>query len=155
MAEEELVKNIIREELQELHKVHKTPRRTTIEMDASDVRDIEDIISDESVIITISGDDYVKRMPVKVFREQKRGGQGVTGFDMKKGSDFLKSVYSASTKDYLLIFTNLGQCYWLKVWQLPEGERRAKRKPIINFLEGIRPGEQVAAVLNVKREYEL
>lgn len=70
---------------------------------------------------------------------------------MKKGSDFLKAVYSASTKDYLLIFTNFGQCYWLKVWQLPEGERRAKGKPIINFLEGIRPGEQVAAVLNVKR----
>ena len=126
LAEEELVKNIIREELQELHKVHKTPRRTTIEMDAGDIRDIEDIISDESVIITISGDDYVKRMPVKVFREQKRGGQGVTGFDMKKGSDFLKAVYSASTKDYLLIFTNFGQCYWLKVWQLPEVERRAK-----------------------------
>lgn len=151
LAEEELVKDIIREELQELHKVHKTPRRTRIEMDAGDVRDIEDIISDESVIITISGDDYVKRMPVKVFREQKRGGQGVTGFDMKKGSDFLKAVYSASTKDYLLIFTNFGQCYWLKVWRLPEGERRAKGKPIINFLEGIRPGEQVAAVLNVKR----
>lgn len=109
LAEEELVKDIIREELQELHKVHKTPRRTRIEMDAGDVRDIEDIISDESVIITISGDDYVKRMPVKVFREQKRGGQGVTGFDMKKGSDFLKAVYSASTKDYLLIFTNFGQ----------------------------------------------
>ncbi|ADZ18820.1 DNA topoisomerase (ATP-hydrolyzing) subunit A [Chlamydia psittaci] len=150
LADEGLVKDIIRNELQELQKLHKTPRRTTIEFDADDIRDIEDIITNEPVIITISGDDYVKRMPVKVFREQKRGGHGVSGFDMKKGSDFLKAVYSASTKDYLLIFTNFGQCYWLKVWQLPEGERRAKGKPIINFLEGIRPGEQLAAVLNIK-----
>ncbi|WP_348664058.1 DNA topoisomerase (ATP-hydrolyzing) subunit A [Chlamydia vaughanii] len=150
LADEGLVKDIIRNELQDLQRLHKTPRRTTIEFDADDIRDIEDIITDEPVIITISGDDYVKRMPIKVFREQKRGGHGVSGFDMKKGSDFLKAVYSASTKDYLLIFTNFGQCYWLKVWQLPEGERRAKGKPIINFLEGIRPGEQLAAVLNVK-----
>ncbi|SFW03940.1 DNA gyrase subunit A [Chlamydia abortus] len=150
LANEGLVKDIIRNELQELQKLHKTPRRTTIEFDADDIRDIEDIITNEPVIITISGDDYVKRMPIKVFREQKRGGHGVSGFDMKKGSDFLKAVYSASTKDYLLIFTNFGQCYWLKVWQLPEGERRAKGKPIINFLEGIRPGEQLAAVLNIK-----
>ncbi|EGK69257.1 DNA gyrase subunit A [Chlamydia abortus LLG] len=150
LADEGLVNDIIRNELQELQKLHKTPRRTTIEFDADDIRDIEDIITNEPVIITISGDDYVKRMPIKVFREQKRGGHGVSGFDMKKGSDFLKAVYSASTKDYLLIFTNFGQCYWLKVWQLPEGERRAKGKPIINFLEGIRPGEQLAAVLNIK-----
>lgn len=150
LADEELVKDIIRTELQDLVKYHKTPRKTTIEFDADDVRDIEDIITDESVIITISGDDYVKRMPVKVFREQRRGGHGVSGFDMKKGSDFLKAVYSASTKDYLLIFTNFGQCYWIKVWRLPEGERRSKGKSLINFLEGIRPGEQVSAILNVK-----
>lgn len=150
LASEELVKDIIRSELVDLQKLHKTPRRTTIEPNSDDAQDIEDIISDESVIITISGDDYVKRMPIKVFKEQRRGGHGVTGFDIKKETDFLKSVYSASTKDYLLIFTNLGQCYWLKVWQLPEGERRAKGKPIINFLEGIRPNEQLAAVLNVK-----
>lgn len=151
LSDEGLVREIIGTELRELLKLHKTPRRTTIEPDVDDVRDIEDIITDESVIITISGDDYVKRMPVKVFREQKRGGQGVTGFDMKKSSDYLKAVYSASTKDYLLIFTNYGQCYWLKVWQLPEGERRAKGKPLINFLEGIKQGERLAAVLNVKR----
>lgn len=150
LADEELVKDIIRTELQDLVKYHKTPRKTTIEFDADDVRDIEDIITDESVIITISGDDYVKRMPIKVFREQRRGGHGVSGFDMKKGADFLKAVYSASTKDYLLIFTNFGQCYWIKVWRLPEGERRSKGKSLINFLEGIRPGEQVAAILNVK-----
>lgn len=150
LSDESLVKDIIRNELQDLQKIHKTLRRTTIEFDADDVRDIEDIITNEPVVITISGDDYVKRMPIKVFREQKRGGHGITGFDMKKSTDFLKAVYSASTKDYLLIFTNFGQCYWLKVWQLPEGERRAKGKPIINFLEGIRPGEQLAAVLNIK-----
>ncbi|AAD18423.1 DNA topoisomerase (ATP-hydrolyzing) subunit A [Chlamydia pneumoniae] len=150
LSDEGLVKDIIRNELQDLLKHHKVARRTTIEFDADDIRDIEDIITNESVIITISGDDYVKRMPVKVFKEQRRGGHGVTGFDMKKGAGFLKAVYSAFTKDYLLIFTNFGQCYWLKVWQLPEGERRAKGKPIINFLEGIRPGEELAAILNIK-----
>lgn len=150
LQEEGLVKEIIANELSDLRRLHKASRRTMIELDADDIRDIEDIITDESVIITISSDDYVKRMPIKVFREQRRGGQGVTGFDTKKETDHLKAVYSASTKDYLLIFTNFGQCYWLKVWQLPEGERRAKGKPIINFLEGIRPGEQLAAVLNVK-----
>ncbi|WP_213318363.1 DNA topoisomerase (ATP-hydrolyzing) subunit A [Chlamydiifrater volucris] len=150
LANESLVKDIIRNELQDIVKSNGTPRRTQIEAIGEDIKDIEDIIADEPVVITISGDDYVKRMPVKVFREQRRGGHGVTGFDMKKGSDYLKAVYSASTKDYLLIFTNFGQCYWLKVWQLPEGERRAKGKPIINFLEGIRPGEQIAAILKVR-----
>ncbi|AQT77288.1 DNA topoisomerase (ATP-hydrolyzing) subunit A [Chlamydia gallinacea] len=150
LADEGLVKDIIRSELQELHKLHKTPRRTTIELHSGEALDIEDMITNEPMVITISGDDYVKRMPVKVFKEQKRGGHGVSGFDMKKDTDFLKAVYSASTKDYLLIFTNFGQCYWLKVWQLPEGERRSKGKPIINFLEGIRSGEKLAAVLNIK-----
>ncbi|WP_213357718.1 DNA topoisomerase (ATP-hydrolyzing) subunit A [Chlamydiifrater phoenicopteri] len=150
LANESLVKDIIRTELQEIAKSNGAPRKTQIEAFGEDIKDIEDIIADEPVVITISGDDYVKRMPVKVFREQRRGGHGVTGFDMKKGSDYLKAVYSASTKDFLLIFTNFGQCYWLKVWQLPEGERRAKGKPIINFLEGIRPGEQIAAILKVR-----
>lgn len=150
LANEQLVKDIIKNELNEISKTHGQPRRTKIEVNGTGVLQLEDMIADEPVIITISGDDYVKRMPIKLFKEQRRGGHGVTGFDLKKETDFLKTVYSASTKDYLLIFTNFGQCFWLKVWQLPEGERRGKGKPLINFLEGIRLGERVAAILKVK-----
>lgn len=150
LRSEDLIKNIIRTELSDLQKIHKTPRRTQIEANAHDIQDIEDIIADEPMIITLSEDDYVKRMPIRVFKEQRRGGHGVIGFDMKKETDSLKAVYSASTKDYLLIFTNFGQCFWLKVWQLPEGERRSKGKPIVNFLEGLRPQEQPTVILNVK-----
>ncbi|MEG0037192.1 MAG: DNA topoisomerase (ATP-hydrolyzing) subunit A [Victivallaceae bacterium] len=150
LAQEILVKDIIRGELTDVLKTHSSVRRTQIELAESDLKDIEDIIVDEPVIITVSKDDYVKRMPIKLFKEQKRGGQGVSGFDMKKETDFLKTVYVASTKDYLLIFTNLGQCFWLKVWQLPEGERRSKGKSLVNFLEGIRKDERVAAVVRVK-----
>lgn len=150
LSSELLVKDIIKNELNEISKTHGQPRRTKIEVNGTAVLQLEDMIADEPVIITISGDDYVKRMPIKLFKEQRRGGHGVTGFDLKKETDFLKTVYSASTKDYLLIFTNFGQCFWLKVWQLPEGERRSKGKPLINFLEGIRLGERVAAILKVK-----
>ncbi len=76
---------------------------------------MEDLIANESVIITISQDDYIKRMPVNTFREQRRGGQGVAGMQLKREDDVIKGLYVASTHDYLLIFTNLGRCYWLKV----------------------------------------
>lgn len=150
LANEQLVKDIIKEELKEVSKIQGQARRTKIEINGTGVLQLEDMIADEPVIITISGDDYVKRMPIKLFKEQRRGGHGVAGFDLKKETDFLKTVYSASTKDYLLIFTNFGQCFWLKVWQLLEGERRSKGKPLINFLEGIRLGERVSAILKVK-----
>ncbi len=100
---------------------------------------MEDLIANEPVIITISEDDYIKRMPIDTFREQRRGGQGVAGMEMKKEDDILKDLYVASTHDYLLIFTNLGRCYWLKVWQIPEAGRRSKGKPLINLLEDIQP----------------
>ena len=111
---------------------------------------IEDLIPDEPVLITISEDDYIKRMPVDTFREQRRGGQGVIGLEMKKEADTLKDIYVASTHDYLMIFTSFGRCYWLKVWQIPEAGRRSKGKPLINLLEDIQPNEKIAAVLRVK-----
>lgn len=103
------------------------------------------------MIITISEDDYIKRMPIDTFREQRRGGQGVIGMEMKKENDVLKDVYVASTHDYLLIFTNFGRCYWLKVWEIPEAGRRSKGKPLVNLLEDIRPYEKIATVLKVKK----
>jgi len=149
LASELLVRGIIKEELEELRKHHKGERRTQI-IAAEGEFQMEDIIPNETVIITISEDDYIKRMPVDTFREQRRGGQGVTGLDMKREGDSLKDIYVASTHDHLMIFTSLGRCYWLKVWQIPDAGRKAKGKPLINLLEDIKPEEKIATVLRVK-----
>jgi DNA gyrase subunit A len=149
LASEELVRGIIKQELEELRKHHKGERKTKV-IAAEGEFQMEDIIPNEPVIITISEDDYIKRMPVDTFREQRRGGQGVVGLEMKREGDILKDIYVASTHDYLMIFTNLGRCYWTKVWQIPEGTRRSKGKPLINLLEDIQSGEKVATVLRVK-----
>ncbi len=149
LADERLVRDIIVEELDEIKKQDKTPRKTKI-IAAEGELEMEDLIPDETVIITISTDDYIKRMPISTFREQKRGGQGVVGFDMKKENDGIKDIYTASTHEHLLVFTNFGRCYWLKVWQIPETGRKAKGKALVNLLEGIGKDEKVAAVLNVK-----
>lgn len=149
LASEALVRGIIKDELQELKKHHTSDRRTKI-IAAEGEFNMEDLIADEPVIITISEDDYIKRMPVDTFREQRRGGQGVTGMEMKKEADTLKDIYVASTHDYLMIFTSLGRCYWLKVWQIPEAGRRSKGKALINLLEDIKSDEKIATVLRVK-----
>ncbi|KAG6559570.1 DNA gyrase subunit A [Candidatus Rhabdochlamydia oedothoracis] len=150
LANETLVRGIIKQELSELKKHHNSDRKTKI-IAAEGEFNIEDLIPDLPVIITISEDDYIKRMPIDTFREQRRGGQGVIGMEMKKENDVLKDVYVASTHDYLLIFTNFGRCYWLKVWEIPEAGRRSKGKPLVNLLEDIRPSEKIATVLKVKK----
>ncbi|MBN1914528.1 MAG: DNA topoisomerase (ATP-hydrolyzing) subunit A [Parachlamydiales bacterium] len=149
LASELMVKNIIREELEEIKKNHKSPRKTKI-VPAEGEFQMEDLIADEQVIIAISDDDYIKRMPLDTFREQRRGGAGVLGMDMKKETDTLKSIYVASTHDHLIIFTTLGRCYWLKVWQIPETGRRSKGKPIINLIEKLQENETISAILRVK-----
>ncbi len=149
LASELLVRGIIKEELEDLRKHHKGERRTQI-IAAEGEFQMEDIIPNEPVIITISEDDYIKRMPIDTFREQRRGGQGVTGLDMKREGDSLKDIYVASTHDHLMIFTSLGRCYWLKVWQIPDAGRKSKGKPLVNLLEDIKPGEKIATVLRVK-----
>lgn len=149
LASEALVRGIIKEELSELKKHHVSDRRTKM-IHAEGEFNIEDLIPEQTVIITISEDDYIKRMPVDTFREQRRGGAGVIGLETKKETDLLKDIYVASTHDYLLIFTTLGRCYWLKAWEIPEAGRRSKGKALINLLEDIRPSEKIAAVLCVK-----
>lgn len=149
LASETLVRGIIREELEELKKEHKSVRKTKI-VAAEGEFQMEDLIADEQVVITLSNDDYIKRMPIHTFREQRRGGAGVVGLEMKKEVDVVKNVYVASTHDTLLLFTNHGRCYWLKVWQIPEAGRRTKGKPIINLLEDLRENEKVAAILKVR-----
>ncbi len=149
LASEALVRGIIKEELEELKKHHKGERKTKI-IAAEGELQMEDIIPDTPVIITISEDDYIKRMPIDTFREQRRGGQGVVGMDMKREGDSLKDIYVASTHDTLMVFTSLGRCYWLKVWQIPESSRRSKGKPLINLLEDLQSGEKIATVLRVR-----
>lgn len=148
LASESMVRGIIKDELAEIQKNHKSERKTRIVAAESEVQ-MEDLIANEQIIITISQDDYIKRMPVDTFREQRRGGQGVTGMQLKKEEDVIKGLYVASTHDYLLIFTNLGRCYWLKVWQIPETGRKSKGKPLINLLEDLRPDEKIATFLRV------
>jgi DNA gyrase subunit A len=149
LSSEALVRGIIKEELLELKKHHGSDRKTKI-IAAEGEFQMEDLIPDEPMIITISEDDYIKRMPTATFREQRRGGQGVQGMEMKKEADTLKDIYVASTHDTLMIFTSFGRCYWLKVWQIPESGRRTKGKPLINLLEDIQPGEKIATVLRVR-----
>lgn len=149
LASEALVRGIIKEELADLKKHHGSDRKTKI-IAAEGEFNIEDLIPDLPVLITISEDDYIKRMPVDTFREQRRGGQGVIGLETKKETDVLKDIYVCSTHDYLLIFTTLGRCYWLKAWEIPEAGRRSKGKALINLLEDIRPSEKIATVLRVK-----
>lgn len=148
LASEALVRGIIRDELHEIQKYHRSERKTRIVAAESEMN-MEDLIANESVIITISQDDYVKRMPVDTFREQRRGGQGIAGMQLKREDDTIKGLYVASTHDTLLIFTSLGRCYWLKVWQIPESGRKSKGKPLINLLEDLRPEEKIATVLKV------
>ena len=149
LSSEQLVRDIIKEELKEIQKQDKTKRRTQIVPDKAELQ-IEDLIPDETVIITISDDDYIKRMPLTTFREQRRGGQGVIGFDSKKEHEGLKELYVASTHDNLISFTNFGRCHWIKVWQIPESGRRAKGKPLVNLLEGLQVDERIATVLRVR-----
>lgn len=148
LASELMVKGIIKEELDLIASKQKSERRTQI-VAAEGEMAMEDLIAAESVIITISQDDYIKRMPIDTFREQRRGGQGVAGMAMKREDDSVKGLYIANTHDTLMLFTNMGRCYWLKVWQIPETGRKSKGKPLINLLEDLRPDEKVATVLTV------
>lgn len=149
LASEQMVRDIIRDELEDIVKNHKQPRCTQI-IQAENDMSMEDLIANDQVIITISEDDYIKRMPVDTFRVQKRGGVGVSGMELKREDDAIKSVYVASTHDTLMLFTTLGRVYWLKVWQIPESGRRSKGRPLINLLEDLRPEEKIATVLRVE-----
>ncbi len=151
LASELKVRGIIKDELDSLRKLEKEgERKTVITPLEEDTFEMEDLITNEAVIITISTDDYIKRMPIDTFKEQKRGGQGVIGLDAKKESEGLKDVYVANTHNHLLVFSSFGRCYWLKVWQIPEGGRRTKGKALVNLIEGLQKDEKIAAVLRVQ-----
>jgi len=147
LASNERVREIICEELIEMKGKYGSERRSKIVPHHDDLQ-MEDLIPDEQVLLTLSQDDYIKRMSLTHFKEQRRGGQGVAGMDLSRENDVLKCCTIASSHDMLLFFSNFGRCYWSKAWQVPEAGRKAKGKPIVHLLE-MGPGESLAALLRV------
>ncbi|HKB76853.1 MAG TPA: DNA gyrase subunit A [Myxococcales bacterium] len=147
LGSEELLLGVIKDELREVQRDFADPRRTEIVGEASDLSD-EDLIADEDMVVTVSHTGYVKRNPVSLYRAQKRGGKGKTGA-MTSDDDFIEQIFVASTHAYLLLFTNKGRVFWLKVHELPQAGRAARGKAIVNLVPlGVE--EKLAALLPVK-----
>ena len=147
LANEQILLDIIREDIYEIKEKYGDKRRTKITAEVEEL-DIEDLIAEEEVIVTISHSGYVKRMPIDTYHKQARGGRGIIGSDIKEG-DFIEHLFTASTHDYLLIFTNRGKCYWLKVYDVPSMSRQSKGRNIVNLLK---LGDQkMASIINVRK----
>jgi len=144
------VLDIIVEELLDSKKRFGDERRTEIVESTEDI-DIEDMIVEEDMVVTVSHQGYIKRNAASLYRIQRRGGKGKMGMTTKE-EDFVEHIFIASTHHYILIFTNQGRVYWLKVYQIPQAGRAAKGKAIVNLIS-MNPGEKVAAILPV-REFE-
>src|SRR3989440_2106127 len=147
LSSEQLLLGVIKDELREVQRDFSDARRTEIVGEASDLSD-EDLIADEDMVVTVSHAGYVKRNPVSLYRAQKRGGKGKTGA-MTAEDDFIEQIFVASTHAYLLLFTNKGRVFWLKVHELPQAGRAARGKAIINLVQ-LGPDEKLAALLPVK-----
>ena len=139
--------DVLKSELDELVEHFADARRTEIIADQEEFT-VEDLIAEEDMVITISHTGYIKRIPVSTYRRQRRGGRGLNGMGTK-ADDWVEHLFVASTHDYVLFFTQNGQVYWLKVYDIPQGGRAARGKPIINLL-GIKPGERIAAFVSVR-----
>ncbi len=147
LASEKKVDGIIKDELGELKKRYADERRTEIAAKAEDI-EIEDLIADEDMAITISNKGYIKRLAVDSYRSQKRGGKGVTAMTTGE-EDFVERMFVASSKDFLLIFSNMGTVRWLKVYEIPAASRTARGKAIVNLLS-FKPEEKISAIVAVK-----
>ncbi len=147
LADESLRMNIIKDELREIKEKYGDERRTRIEYSTTDFR-IEDTIADENVVITISHMGYIKRTPLSEYRRQNRGGRGVKGSDVRD-EDFLEHLFVATNHNYLLFFTEKGKCFWMRVFEIPEGLKASKGRAIQNLIS-IEPGDKVRAFVNVK-----
>jgi DNA gyrase subunit A len=143
----ELVLQIIREEIEAVRGAYADDRRTTIVEDEGEI-DIEDLIADEPMVVTISNQGYAKRIPLDTYRQQGRGGKGITAMGTKD-EDFVDNLFVASTHQYLLVITQKGQLFWLKVYRIPKSGRASKGQPIVNLIQ-IQPGDKVHAVVPVR-----
>ena len=147
LKSEKKILEIVKDEALELKKKHGDERRTEIVGKIEDI-ELEDLIKEEDMVITISHAGYLKRLPVDAYRRQKRGGAGVTGIDMKE-EDFVEHLFIASTHEYILFFTNKGRVHWLKVYEIPQAGRSARGKAVINLLQ-LEPGENISSYVRVK-----
>jgi DNA gyrase subunit A len=147
LGEESRVLAVIKEELGEISERFGDERRTELSHSEDEI-DIEDLIADQQMVITITNTGYIKSLPLATYRQQHRGGRGITGMDMKDG-DFIEHLFICSTHDYLLFFTNRGKVYRSKVYELPEASRTAKGRALVNVLP-LREGERVQAVLSTR-----
>ena len=147
LGDEGRVLAVIKEELAEISERFGDERRTELSHSEDEI-DIEDLIADQQMVITITNTGYIKSLPLATYRQQQRGGRGITGMDMKDG-DFIEHLFICSTHDYLLFFTNRGKVYRSKVYELPEASRTAKGRALVNVLP-LREGERVQAVLSTR-----
>ncbi len=150
LADEKRLLDIIREDIYEMKDKYGDPRRTEIVGDAADI-EVEDLIAEEDVVVTLTHEGYIKRMPLTTYRTQGRGGRGIIGSDAREG-DFVERVFIASTHDYLLVFLNNGRMHWLKVYDIPSMARTSKGRAIVNLLE-MQRDESIRAVVTV-REFD-
>jgi len=144
LKSEELIEGIIKDELLEIKDKFKCPRITEIVDDYEDI-DIEDLIANENMVVTITHRGYIKRVPSKTYEKQKRGGKGrvaVTTYD----DDFIESFFTSNTHDTLMFITDRGQLYWLKVYKIPEGSRTAKGKAVVNLIQ-LGADEKIMAII--------
>jgi len=147
LASDQVLLDVIREDIYEIKGKYGDKRRTKIAAQV-ELLEIEDLIAEEQVTVTISHSGYVKRLPLDTYRKQARGGKGIIGSDTKEG-DFIEHLFTASTHDYLLIFTNRGRCYWLRVYDVPSMSRQSKGRNIVNLLK--LGNQTIASIINVRK----
>jgi DNA gyrase subunit A len=147
LASEPKLRKVIIKELEEVKKLYGDARRTVIEDEAAEIM-LEDLIADEQVAVTVSHSGYMKRTPISTYRMQRRGGTGRTGMKTRD-EDFVEHLFIASTHAYILIFTNTGRVYWLKVYEIPDIAAAGKGKHVGNLV-GLQPGETVRTMLAVR-----
>ena len=144
LKSEALLNELIKEELEEIKAKFSIPRRTEI-VDDYDEIDIEDLIPNEPMVVTITHRGYIKRVPLKQYEKQNRGGKGKTALTTYE-DDFIENFFVSNTHDTLMFVTNFGQLYWLKVYKIPEGSRTAKGKAVVNLIQ-LQAEEQIKAII--------
>ncbi|HEU4684182.1 MAG TPA: DNA gyrase C-terminal beta-propeller domain-containing protein, partial [Nitrospira sp.] len=151
LGSEALVRKIIKDELQQVYEAYKDDRKTQIVKEEAEIS-VEDLIAEEEAVVTISHAGYIKRNAASLYRAQRRGGKGKIGMGIKD-EDFVETLFTASTHDTLLFFTDAGKVYWLKVHEIPEASRAAKGKALVNLL-ALSGNEKVTATMPVKEYRE-
>ncbi len=147
LEDESLVRQIIKDELQEIKRKYNSPRKTKISGEVKDI-EVEDLIAEEAMVVTMTKAGYIKRLPVTTYRQQKRGGKGLQGVNLKD-SDFVEHLFVASTHSYMLFFSTAGKVYRLKVYDIPEASRHARGTAIVNLLP-LAKDETISAVIATK-----